>query len=657
MHKPYAPSARTLTYILLAAAVVAITVAIYWQGLHGPVVLDDVSNLMPVSGWLTGRYDWQYVVFGNHAGLLLRPISMATFLLDAAITHSMASSTFKPTNLAIHVLCGLAMLGLAAQIFRRWRPTREYARWYALTLAAVWLWLPLNVDTVLYIIQRMAQLTALFMLLALGCYMTAREAIERGQRVGQLLLWIGVPILTLLAALSKENGVLALPLALVLELFLFRVASGQRPASIRLFFALTTGLPLLAAAVYTAVHPGFVLDGYSVRDFTLAQRLLTEPRVLWRYVQTLLVPIGPYMGFFQDNFPLSTGPLRPLTTLPALAAWLAVAALGLAWRKGNPLFGAGVWFFLVGQSLESGPFSLELYFEHRNYLPAFGVLLATAGLLIWVWRRIPLPTRTFRNICSALLVGVLGLYAASTWGHVQSWRNEKTFLYAQNVFNPSSPRFQSYIVGLALEHQDLHAALTFIDIAARNVPPNQLPATALWRFLAYCSAKVPPPADLYDQLAQHAHGRIDIPTERAMGFLADDAESTCKGLDTARLVTIVGNWLDTTPSPPTAQLVWMSRSALARIVAASGNLKEARFIMQRAWTDSRYNSDIGILLFQLNGSLGDVQSCRKVLAKLAQQTSRGDRRLDEAVTNFRKALSNGEIHAAPEESTAHPHKS
>jgi hypothetical protein len=441
----------------------------------------------------------------------------------------------------------------------------------------------------------------------------------------------------------------------VLELFLFRAASGRRPASIRLFFAVTTGLPLLAVIVYTAMHPGFVLAGYSVRDFTLTQRLLTEPRVLWRYVQTLLVPIGRYMGFFQDNFPLSTGALRPWTTLPALAAWVGAVILGWIWRKQNPLFGAGVWFFLVGQSLESGPFSLELYFEHRNYLPAFGVLLAVAGLLVWAWQKIPAPTRVFRGICATLLAGALALYASATWGHVQSWRSEKTFLYAQNIFNPSSPRFQSYIVALALEQHDLHAALAFIDIAARNVPPQQLPATALWRFLAYCSAKVPPPAALYEQLAQHAHGRIDIPTERAMGFLADDAESTCTGLDAARLVGIIGHWLDTTPSPPTAQLVWTSRSALARIAAANGNLKQARSIMQRAWTDSGYDGDIGILLFQLNGSLGDVPACREVLAKLAQQTGRGDRRLDEAVVNFRKALANGEIHAASE--PAHSHKS
>lgn len=629
---------------LLLAAVVAVTLAIYWPGLHGPMVLDDVTSLEPVSGWLKGQYTWQHAVFGNQSGPLGRPISMVTFLLDVMATHSIATSTFKPTNLGIHILCGLAMLWLAAKVFRRWDATRQHARWYALILATAWLWLPLNVDTVLYIVQRMAQLAALFMLLALGCYMTARERIARGQRRGQLLLWIGVPALTLLAAFSKENGVLAMPLALVLEWFLFRKPGQKRPASIKLFFALMVVLPVLAGIAYVAAHPGFILAGYAGHDFTLAQRLLTEPRILWRYVQTLLVPLGRYMGFFQDNFPLSSGPLFPWTTLPAIAAWLALAIGGLAWRKGNPLFGCGVWFYLVGQAMESSVIPLELYFEHRNYLPSFGILLAVAGLLIWLWQRVPAPTRAFRTICAALLACVLGLYATATWGHVQSWRNEKTFLYAQNVFNPTSPRFRSYIVALAIEHHDLPAALTFIDMAEQNhLPPNQRPTATLWRFLAYCSANTAPPAALYDQLANRAHGRISIPTERAMGLLADFAEAKCPRLDTQRLVRILRGWFNATPTSARSQLLWQSRASLARIVASGGNLEEARGIAHHAWVDSGYNSDVGILLFQLNGSLGDVAACQKILARLERDKGHGDLQLDRAVTSFHKALATGEI--------------
>lgn len=644
-----------LIFYLLLTVLATITVAIYWPGMHGPVLLDDTSNLLPVTNWLNGQIDWRTVVFGNKSGLFGRPLSMATFLLDAAITRSTDSFSFKPTNLAIHVSCGLAMLWLAVQVFRRWQPTSEHACWYSVVLAGAWLWLPLNVDTVLYIVQRMAQLAALFMLLALGCYMTAREQIARGERKGHLLLWLGVPALTALAALSKENGVLALPLALILEWFLFRDSARRRPAGVKLFFALTVGLPAIVASLYVAAHPNFILDGYASRTFTFSERMLTEPRVLWSYVQTLLIPLGPLMGFFQDNFPVSTGLLHPWTTLPAIAAWIALAIAGWTWRKGNPLFGAGVFFFLVGQSMESGPFPLELYFEHRNYLPSFGVLLAMAGLLMWAWTRLPAPTRLFRNACIGLVGCVLVLYAAGTWGHVQSWRNNQTFFFAQNVFNPTSPRFQSYYVSAAIEQRNLPGALEHIAIAEHYGDPDLRPAATLWRFLAYCTARVPAPAALYDQLAQRAHGAITVPIQQGIGFLANNAEAGCRSLFDPKLEATLKHWLDSTPSSATSVSVWQSRFFLARIVAASGRLEDARTILERTFYDSAYNGIVGILLFQVNGSLGDIQGCRMVLAQLELQEGHGNHRVDKAIKSFRKALANGEIDAAPTQPSSEAH--
>lgn len=644
------PLLRHAIWILCVLALIVITLAIYWPGMRGPVLLDDTNNLLPVSNWLDGQVSWYSVVFGNKSGLFGRPVSMASFLLDAAVTRSMDSFSFKPTNLAIHVLCGLAMLWLAVQVFRRWEPTRTHARWAALALAAAWLWLPLNVDTVLYIVQRMAQLAALFMLLALGCYMAAREQIAQDRRRGHFLLWFGVPALTALAALSKENGVLALPLAFVLEWFLFRDNTGRRPACIKLFFALTVGLPVIIGAAWVAREPSFMTSGYADRSFTLVERLLTEPRILWRYVQTLLVPLGRYMGFFQDNFPVSTGPLNPWTTFPALVTWIALAIAGWLWRKHNPLFAAGVFFFLVGQSLESGPFALELYFEHRNYLPSFGVLLAVAGLLVWAWKKLRAPTILFRTVCGGLLGCVLVLYAAGTWGHVQSWRNNQTFLFAQNVFNPTSPRFQSYLVSAAIEQRNLQGALTHIAIAERYGEPELRPAATLWRFLAYCTAKVAAPAALYEELASRAEGPITVPVQQGMGYLANNAEAGCRSLYEPQLEVILKHWLGTTPTPATAITVWQSRFFLARIVAASGRLNDARAILEHAFRDSGYNGIVGILLFQLNGSLGDVEGCRAVLARLEPQRGHGNHRLDQAIARFRKALATGEINGAPKPS-------
>lgn len=646
MNNPGTRTARSCEFALLLAAAAILTVAIYWAGLRGPLLLDDVSSLGPITGWLQGQYDWRYVVFGNQSGPLGRPLSMATFMANAAVMHADAGFAFKPTNVFIHILCGLAMVWLATRVFQHWQPTRKNARWIALALAATWLWLPLQVDTVLYTVQRMAQLAALFTLLALNCYMAARERIVAGQWGGQWLLWLGVPALTALAVLSKENGVLALPLALVLELFLFRDEDRGRPRSIRLFFALTVGLPALMAAAYLALHPGYVASGYAQRDFTLQQRLLTEPRVLWSYVQTLLVPLGPRMGFFQDNFPISAGMWHPWTTLPAIVAWIAAVAAAWAWRKDNPLFGAGVLFFLVGQSMESSALPLEIYFEHRNYLPSFGLLLSVVGLLAWGWSALPTPTRGFRLGSRALLGVTLAMYAAAAWSHVQSWRSYQTFFHAQEVFNPTSPRLQGNLISIAIDNHDLNSALMHIDVAERYAPRSLLPAVSLARIHAYCSAGQPPPKSTYERFAARAQGPISIATNQAMGLVTDDAIAKCPRLDDRQLVDVIGRWLDTAATAGTSQNAWETRYNLARIFIAHGALHAAREELSRAWADSRHNSTVGMLLFQVNGSLGDAAACRGLLAQLELQRGKGNRRLDEALVVFQKALADGEIQPA-----------
>ncbi len=634
---------RCVFSVLLIAAVLATTTTIYWPALHGPFLLDDFANLKPLLGWLKGSYDWQFVVFGNHSGPLGRPVSMATFLLDAAVSGSTDSFTFKLTNICVHLACGLALLWLAWQMFRRWQPTRGHAPWFALALTAWWLWLPLDVDTVLYVVQRMAQLAALFMLLALAIFMAARRRIEDGKPGGQWLLWMGVPALTVIAAFSKENGVLALPLALVLEVFLFGRRNRPRPRSVKLFFALTVGLPILAGIACVAWKPSFITGGYASRTFTLAERLLTEPRVLWSYVQTLLVPLGPRMGFFQDNFPLSTSLWQPWTTIPAILAWIAARAVGWRWRRANPLFGVGVCFFLVGQAIESGPISLEIYFEHRNYLPSVGILLAVIGALVWAWHTLPSPTPMFRRVAGVLAACVLALFGTATFGHVQSWRNDQTFYAAQQVFNPTSPRLQSMLAARAMRAGNLDDALHRIALYERYAPASERATATLWRLLAWCRAKRAPPAALYEQLARRAHGRITTFSMTAFEVLSHAVVDGCRGFNSARLARIMRGWTETTQMSPRSRAVWRTRFNLSHIIAESGDIRAARDLAQRAWIDSGYNDGVGVFVFQLNGTLGDIAACRKVLAHLETSYGHGNHRLDQAIMTFRKALADGEI--------------
>src|SRR6056297_1935648 len=86
----------------------------YWPGLTGPLLFDDGANLEPVRRWLQGELSWFQIVFGNESGPLGRPISMASFLVNARLADGTIWG-LKFGNLLIHLVTG----GLIYVFFQR----------------------------------------------------------------------------------------------------------------------------------------------------------------------------------------------------------------------------------------------------------------------------------------------------------------------------------------------------------------------------------------------------------------------------------------------------------------------------------------------------------------------------------------------------------
>jgi tetratricopeptide (TPR) repeat protein len=134
------------------------------------------------------------------------------------------------------------------------------------------------------------------------------------------------------------------------------------------------------------------------------------------------------MGPYQDDIWRIRG-AETITWL-ALSAWLLLLSLALAWRHRYPAFSFAVLFFLAGHLLESTIFSLELYFEHRNYLPSLGpigALVATAWVYNKTWPR---------YVCFgfAAFLGLLLWQTSTLWG------NDKDAAIAWNKKHPTSTR-------------------------------------------------------------------------------------------------------------------------------------------------------------------------------------------------------------------------
>src|SRR5262249_37581770 len=137
-------------------------------------MFDDLPNLNPVESWLAGQMSWQSVMLDNQSGMLGRPVSMASFLLSAELWGHNPFS-YKLGNLIVHLACGLLGWQVVRRLLALDPRLAARADLLATVVAGLWLLHPINVSTVLYSVQRMAQLSTLFVLASLWAYLAARR--------------------------------------------------------------------------------------------------------------------------------------------------------------------------------------------------------------------------------------------------------------------------------------------------------------------------------------------------------------------------------------------------------------------------------------------------------------------------------------------------
>ncbi|MBE9562730.1 MAG: hypothetical protein IMF12_07715, partial [Proteobacteria bacterium] len=155
------------TYGCLFFIVLLITGWLYWQGLYGIFIFDDVPNLQELAN--VGQFGssiMQFITEGE-AGSLGRPVSLLTFALQAD-SWPFYPWDFKYVNLMIHLLNGCLIFWIVIFI-TRFLELKHHVL-LALLTASVWLLHPLQVSTVLYVIQRMTQLATLFTLVGILFY-------------------------------------------------------------------------------------------------------------------------------------------------------------------------------------------------------------------------------------------------------------------------------------------------------------------------------------------------------------------------------------------------------------------------------------------------------------------------------------------------------
>jgi len=612
-----------------------VVILFFLPALTGPLLLDDTIHLDPIRNWLSTRTDTYELIFGNRSGPFGRPVSILSFLANSITTGGQVWP-MKLTNLILHLMTGLVLSKLFHRLFKRDQNLSEHAKVAAVLAASLWLILPQQIATVFYLIQRMTILSSLFAVVACWLYVLFRERIEHETNIGWPIL-LGLPAFMLLAILSKEIGLLTPLYCLLIELVYFRPGIEKpRPKIITWGFRLGVIYPGLFAAAFLAFHPGFVLDGYIDREFSMPERVMTQIPVLADYFASTFFPMMRSASVFNDDFPI-------VRALAAREIWLLLAAIGLIisairLRKNYPGFSMGIGLFFTGHLLESSIFSLEIYFAHRNYLPSMGLVLAAFGLGAGLFKKHPeLFAKVFKRALPFALLVLFSFYGFSSYQRARIWSNNENLMTDALAHHPASSRLRSELLLSALYSKRIDIALEQADIAMQTSSPNEKRTVQLWRILAYCYAQQPVPAIELQTLQGIPADRITIDASTALGYVSAAAEvNACPDLDRKALGLLSSQWAINTIQPPSSPWVWKAHLASARLLASSGDLVAGFKQANWAFADSGYDYDIGILAWQLANSLDNKEQAAEVLSKLQANMARYNQQQREQLRSLGK---------------------
>lgn len=369
--------ARSPAFIAGAfATLLLVTLLVSWPALTGPFLFDDFPNLRHLASLGGEQMTWRSLAsymaqYGLSPG---RPLSMLSFVVNDYAWPS-EPKAFKYTNLMLHLLVGIAAFG-ASRCLARLVMTQPRANLAALLTMAAWLLHPMQLTTSMLVVQRMTQLSALFVLFGIWAYASLAQRASGPMSAARAIAALG--ICTIFATFCKETGALAPLLAVIVNSTLLRRRIHELPPTTR--YVLSYGASVPTALLFAALAANWdALTNYSYRDFTMGERLLTQGRVLVDYLWQILLPSIGGSGIYHDDFAVSRGLLDPWGTLPALLIICGLITAGVCLRVRHPLFAFGVLWFFGAHILESTVFPVEMYFEHRNYLPMLGPLFSVAA--------------------------------------------------------------------------------------------------------------------------------------------------------------------------------------------------------------------------------------------------------------------------------------
>ena len=452
--------------VCLLFAILLFTAAIYWPGLNSDFYLDDYPNLASLEQ--IGEQGYLPYTLGGISSPLGRPLSLATFAVQYKAWPGNPFA-FKLANLVIHLLNG-CLIFIACRLLLAQgniKTTGNRGMYFSLIVTAFWLLHPVQQSTVLYTVQRMTELSALFTLGGYVLYLSLRKFIlETGTLNIYLITGLSVWIFMVIAVLCKENGILLPLFILITEFTLFQ--SDSRSSKWKIWAGVFLAAPLLLLGVYLMSGLEGELRSYMYRNYSASDRLLTEPGVLLVYLKNLLFPNITAFSIFNDDYPMARGIFSPPYIFVCLTLLVLIVIMAVMKRRSFPILGFGILWFTGGHLLEASHLNLEIFFDHRNYLPAFGVFFALTWGLFRLYEKFRIVVITGGSLYFVMIVII-------TFTSVSIWAEPDKFLQLAVNNHPHSVRARTYFLNSYIKARDINRARQEIHTIAGLFPGEIFP--------------------------------------------------------------------------------------------------------------------------------------------------------------------------------------
>jgi tetratricopeptide (TPR) repeat protein len=429
----------------------------YSNTFESPFVFDDELRITENPAIrlhdLTAQSLWD-AAFGKQSARS-RPVGNISFALNYFF-HQYEPAGYHLVNIITHIVSGILLwLFLKKTLsLKSVRSEKNHAEWIALSAALLWLVNPVQTQSVTYIVQRLNSMAAMFFLLSFIFYLNGRLTTKKGRRWA----WFLAASLGWLLALGCKQNTATLPFFIFLyEWYFFRDLSAHWLKRNLKYFIIVFAIFIVVALLFLGSKPIDRLTSisdFAHQEFTLAERVMTQFRVVIYYLSLILFPHPSRLNLDYD-FPLSYSLMNPATTLLSLFGIIGLIALGIFLAKKQRLISFCIFWFLGNLVIESSVIPIAIIFEHRVYLPSMLVWLVPVILI----RQYIKPQWLTVGLCGVL--PVLALFSYWTVERNRVWRDAVT-LWADCVKkSPNKARTYSNL-GTAQKRQKM------IDEARQN---------------------------------------------------------------------------------------------------------------------------------------------------------------------------------------------